>query len=138
MEDWMQEEAYRRLRELGFPKARELPQVVLWDGLGCHPRHPKYLITPEWSGQIRRELDYLRTNLNTLPYLIVIQFVDSIGCWAANVLCVSSYEEDQEYERRALRERTPLAYVINLTIPDCTDMGSIWIVGSGENVRRVR
>ena len=62
---------------------------------------------------------------NCLPYSVYIQ--DSWAGTLVNILYVSSYEEDWDGERESLEEARPIAYCINLTVPDYSEFGTMYV-----------
>jgi len=52
-------------------------------------------------------------------------------------LYVSKYKEEWEMDREDLKAGYPLAYVMNLTMPDCSEFGSVGVQPSIGGVKRV-
>lgn len=52
-------------------------------------------------------------------------------------LYVSKYKEEWEMDREDLRAGYPLVYVMNLSMPDCSEFGSVGVQPSVGGVKRV-
>lgn len=86
-----------------------------------------------------RELNEIRVwerEHNALVYAVVRSFT-TIG-QMDSYLFVSDYEEEWEYDREALKNGEVFAYVVNRSMPDCSEFGTIGVkLSSGAGLIRV-
>ena len=79
-----------------------------------------------WAeGEDLKRIREFEEQYNALVY-VVIRSYTNIGK-LDSYLFVSNYDEEWEQDRDYLADRSPLAYVYNHDMPDCSEFGSIGI-----------
>lgn len=123
----MKQEAIKRLCVMGVSK-REAEAMIHNNGtrLAVDRRLFEGVEEPiqeMFKGIIAVKICEFEEHFNCLAYSAYVQ-----ESWAGiliNILYVSSYKEDWDGERESIEEARPIAYCINLDIPDFSEFGTI-------------
>lgn len=138
--DMIKDEAIKRMRKLGImdqvveefknEKVVEYSEPMSFGSVdfgALYWLHNK----PEWLEKITA----FEREFECLVYHVIYSYT-SFG-ELLNVLYVSNYPEEWEMDNADLDEGYAMAYVINLTHPDCSEFGTIEVKEEGGGLLRV-
>lgn len=115
-------EAVARMRKLGYfgpsvDEFRKWGKVMINEPpIGAH-------YYTDDDVQLQMEIENFEKRNNALVYAVIRSFT-SIGDMDS-LLFVSDYPEEWDYDRQDLDLQMAMAYVINWTMPDCSELGTI-------------
>ena len=125
----MKQEAIKRLCAMGVSK-REAEAVIHNGGIRFAVDRKIFegvreSIQEMFKGIVAVKICEFEKKYNCLSYSVYVQ--DSWAGTLVNILYVSSYEEDWDGERESLEEARPIAYCINLNVPDYSEFGTMYV-----------
>ena len=125
----MKQEAIKRLCAMGVSK-REAEVIIHNSGMrlavdGEMFEGVRKPLQEMFKGLVATKIYEFEQKYNCLAYSAYVQ--DSWAGTLINILYVSQYEEDWDGERESLEEARPIAYCINLNVPDYSEFGVILV-----------
>ena len=115
-------EAVKRMKELGiFPQTIEQFRKEKYLSQSEPPMGACYWVEGEQLDRVKA----FEKEHNALVYHIIHEWTN-IG-ELENYLYVSDYEEEWEMDHEDIKEGRVLAYVLNKTMPDCSEFGNIGV-----------
>lgn len=123
----MKQEAIKRLQIMGVSK-REAEAIIHNRGMRLAVDRRLFEGVEEpiqemFKGFVATKIYEFEEHFNCLAYSAYVQ--ESWAGTLINILYVSSYKEDWDGERESIEEARPIAYCINLTVPDYSEFGTI-------------
>lgn len=116
----MKFEAIKRMHELELEQAA-IDDFNLRDKLVCSD----YGILKDVPEEIKQRIKNWESKYNNLVYHVIHSHV--YGQEFYDCLSVSCYEDDWLYENKSLLDGWPMSHSFNLSIPDFTESGTIFV-----------
>lgn len=125
----MKQEAIKRLCAMGVSK-KEAEAIIHNSGMRLAVDREMFegvekSIQEMFKGLVATKIYEFEQKYNCLAYSAYVQ--DSWAGMLVNILYVSSHKEDWDGERESLEEARPIAYCINLTVPDYSEFGTMYV-----------
>ena len=125
----MKQEAIKRLCAMGVSK-REAEVIIHNSGMRLAVDREMFEgvrkpLQEMFKGLVASKIYEFEQEHNCLAYSAYVQ--DTWAGTIINILYVSPYEEEWDGDREDLEAKRPIAYCINLTVPDYSEFGVILV-----------
>lgn len=113
-------ESIKRMQQLGL-EAAVIDDLILRDKIVCSD-YGMFKDVPE---EIKKKIEDWEKKYHNYVYHVIHS--NLYGCEIYDCLSVSCYKDDWSYENKRLLDGWPMSHSFNLSIPDFTESGTIFI-----------
>lgn len=113
-------ESIKRMQQLGLEPA-VIDDLILRDKIVCSD----YGIIKDIPEEIKKKIEDWEKKYHNFVYHVIHSHV--YNCEIYDCLSTSCYKDDWSYENKRLLDGWPMSHSFNLSIPDFTESGTIFI-----------